>query len=387
MHPKNKQVANPIKEIVLSVSDWYHKSAHENEKWLWTPENKGVPPFPSSLLFNGMGRFPCPNILKFKRLCSIYRQARPVFYVKMGNYYKIRLINTSAYAAFNFSIEGHSLTVTEVDGVDVQNVTAEALEIAAGQRYSFLVHANPIHKSHSNPSRFLIRAKLKEEFLFTIPNLNGNKILEATFTEVTGVLEYNANQPDIQSSFEYYDYRANSSKLLNWANLNFLREVELQALDGKIAPNYFDKQLVLNISFINDKNGVRRGTFNGNPFHFADGPADEPLLSRMVHRNLSRSAENLVFTQFGDVIQVVVNNPMLGAHPIHLHGHHFWVMGQGEKGDGSFDLKSHKLENRGYRRDTILVKEGSWLVIRFKADNVGIWSLHVSKAEQVYVKE
>lgn len=374
VHPKNHITSkNQIPEIVLTVSDWYHKSAHENEKWLWTPETKGVPPFPSTLLFNGMGRFPCPKISDFRRFCSIKRQRRPVFHVEKEKYYKIRLINTSGYAAFNFTIEGHKLIIIEVDGVDIKNVTTEALEIGAGQRYTFLVYTN----MHYNESRSLIRANLKQEYLFTLPNLNVNKIPEASFTEVFAVLEYSTGKLLREKSFELFDYQAKSPKPLNWSSLEFLREGDLVALDGQIAPKYFDKQFVLNISFIFDKNEMRRGTFNKIPFNF--GPGDEPLLHRMAHQNIS-THESWVFTEFNDVVQVVINNPMLGAHPIHLHGHHFWVMGQGKTGDGSYDPKVHKLQNNGYRRDTILVKEASWLVIRFKADNVGIWSLHVRKA-------
>ena len=40
---------------------------------------------------------------------------------------------------FNFSIDSHSLTVIEADGVETQPVTADTIPIFAAQRYSFVV--------------------------------------------------------------------------------------------------------------------------------------------------------------------------------------------------------------------------------------------------------
>lgn len=41
-----------------------------------------------------------------------------------------------------FSIDGHSMTIIEVDGVNHQPLTVDSLQIFAAQRYSFVLHAN-----------------------------------------------------------------------------------------------------------------------------------------------------------------------------------------------------------------------------------------------------
>jgi hypothetical protein len=60
------------------------------------------------------------------------------------------------------------------------------------------------------------------------------------------------------------------------------------------------------------------------------------------------------------------------AHPIHIHGHKFWVLGSGE---GYFKDSPLNLIDPIYR-DTVDVPKNGWLVVRFKSDNPGVWLLH-----------
>jgi FtsP/CotA-like multicopper oxidase with cupredoxin domain len=62
------------------------------------------------------------------------------------------------------------------------------------------------------------------------------------------------------------------------------------------------------------------------------------------------------------VLEMVNRSPM--AHPMHLHGHHFQVVGVNGKA------------LQGAMRDTVLVPIGSAVTIAFDADNPGNWLLH-----------
>lgn len=62
------------------------------------------------------------------------------------------------------------------------------------------------------------------------------------------------------------------------------------------------------------------------------------------------------------VLQMVNRSPM--AHPMHLHGHHFQVVG----------LNGQPLH--GAMRDTVLVPARGTVVVAFDADNPGRWLLH-----------
>ena len=43
---------------------------------------------------------------------------------------------------FTFQIDGHTFTIIEVDGVNVQPLVVDQIQIFAGQRYSFVLNAN-----------------------------------------------------------------------------------------------------------------------------------------------------------------------------------------------------------------------------------------------------
>lgn len=61
-------------------------------------------------------------------------------------------------------------------------------------------------------------------------------------------------------------------------------------------------------------------------------------------------------------------------HPIHLHGHDFWVIGQAT---GQFDIDSSDLNLvNPPRRDVASLPANGYLAIAFKKDNPGSWLMH-----------
>ena len=62
--------------------------------------------------------------------------------VKPGATYRFHVVNIGAFAFFHLWIEGHNMTVIEVDGIDVEPYDTEAVDVAVGQRYSVLVTMN-----------------------------------------------------------------------------------------------------------------------------------------------------------------------------------------------------------------------------------------------------
>jgi FtsP/CotA-like multicopper oxidase with cupredoxin domain len=76
-------------------------------------------------------------------------------------------------------------------------------------------------------------------------------------------------------------------------------------------------------------------------------------------------------------IRLVVRNLIPLAHPMHLHGHNFWVVAEGS---GEWDGTVTRSWNP-QRRDVQIVERGlpdnpSYIVIEFFADNPGVWPLH-----------
>ncbi|PHH61097.1 hypothetical protein CDD82_2186 [Ophiocordyceps australis] len=83
----------------------------------------------------------------------------------------------------------------------------------------------------------------------------------------------------------------------------------------------------------------------------------------------------------GTVLDLVVNNLDDGTHPLHLHGHSFWVVrrfrGGPDDGWGSWQANAQHLEpDSRLVKDTVGVPPRGHVVLRVVADNVGVWMMH-----------
>jgi len=366
-------------EFTLMLSDWYHQTAHENEAWHLSPPSRGVPPYPNSGLINGMGRYPCEFARLMNRTCDMDQQFRPVIKLHRDKLYRIRLLNTAAVASFNFSVDYHTLRAIEVDGIDVaQPVSAHVVPIAAGQRYSFLFQCKD-NAEGKNESRYLIRANLRTESLMLIEGVNINKYPEALMSDMTAVIEcvdgghHHRGRNPVEMTREKFTCVDIVPPYGGSNDLEYIDEMKLVPLDGIPVPDYFDQEFMVNADFHEDHENIRRGSFNRTPFVL---PNDKPLLMQLLDGKSLPDNVMPLEINYGSVVQLVINNPFFGPHPFHLHGHHFWILGMGGWYDGSYDPTKHNLTIHGVKRDTVLVQEQSWAVIRFVADNPGVWMFH-----------
>lgn len=318
-------------DLTLVLSDWYHRPAKENEDWFLSPASKGVSPYPDSVLINGLGRYPCSYADLQNRTCSGLEQRRPLFNLQNNATYRIRIINAAALAFFNFSMDEHTLETIEADGIEVENpVPVHVVQIAPGQRYSFLVR--PPHDS-ADGTRYLIRSLAIKDFLI-VGEDNINKYPEALFLETTAVLQRVERDlrefPHlVEISTEPFSYEEDNpppiykpiegdSKNDSEVEIVFLNEMDLSPLKGP-APDFFDEELVVQANNFIDENNVVRPAFNNTAFVL---PQDKPYLFTMMDRNgdgrLPPEAIPLE-VKSGSVVQLVINNKF-GFHPFHLHG-------------------------------------------------------------------
>jgi hypothetical protein len=86
-------------------------------------------------------------------------------------------------------------------------------------------------------------------------------------------------------------------------------------------------------------------------------------------------------------VDLVVNNLDDGAHPFHLHGNDFYVLAshRSDHGWGSYSpyetsgsssIKPNLNLANPVRKDTVSVPRRGYVVLRFCADNPGIWMFH-----------
>lgn len=124
---------------------------------------------------------------------------------------------------------------------------------------------------------------------------------------------------------------------------------------------------------------------SGNTLFFLNGVSfrgdyNAPVLLLAKTGNLSYPYDpewNVYNFGTNSSIRLVVTNTSPLSHPIHLHGHIFWVLAQGT---GTWDGAVQNTVNPP-RRDVHLLPAGSatdpgYVVLEFNANNPGVWPFH-----------
>lgn len=80
--------------------------------------------------------------------------------------------------------------------------------------------------------------------------------------------------------------------------------------------------------------------------------------------------------KYGEIVEIILNNQHTNLHPWHLHGHNFQVLERTVPDTGSWPGYHSNYSNTPVIRDTIMLQPNAYTVIRFKADNPGVWLWH-----------
>lgn len=179
---------------ILFIGDHYHKEAAVlRESYLqsgsvWSPDISGVEPLPDNFLLNGQHTYDCSvnsTTWPASALDTCTGGAVSVVHVKPNaTTTRLRLINHSTFFSFWFSIDNHTLTTVEIDGVEVEPIPDQrGIYINIGQRYSVLVPSIPGGGSYT------MRATLPQTcFVPYCPYLSSG--LQSIGYEATGLLTY-----------------------------------------------------------------------------------------------------------------------------------------------------------------------------------------------------
>ncbi|KAL0937780.1 iron transport multicopper oxidase fet3 [Colletotrichum truncatum] len=322
-------------ELIITFSDWYHQSTRSLIKELINVENPtGAEPVPNSALMNDTQN------LQVK--------------VQPGKTYLIRMVNIGAFASQYIWFEGHEMRVVEVDGVWTEKAKAEMLYITPAQRYSVLLTTK---KDASQ--NFAIVGSMDEELFDVIPDgLNSN---------VTGWLVYDDKKPLPEptpvDSFDEFD------------------DFDLVPVDRKELYDKVDYSFSFTVKMDNLGDGANYAFFNDKTYVAPKVPS----LFTALTVGEKNAANPLVYgtntishvLKHNEVIEIVLNNEDDGKHPFHLHGHQFQVVHRSDEDAGAFSNDSSVgFPKYPMRRDTLVVEGNGNFVIRFKANNPGVWLFH-----------
>lgn len=121
---------------MLSLGDWDHASAFD----LWsTQARQGGPPTMHSGLINGTNTYNCTASSDTTCTGVLGKKYETVF--EAGKKYRIRLVNVATDGHFQFSIDGHNLTVIGTDLVPIVPYATDSVLVSIGQRVDVIVEA------------------------------------------------------------------------------------------------------------------------------------------------------------------------------------------------------------------------------------------------------
>ena len=140
--PNDPNLSLYEEELVVLLEDWYHSDYTTLETVFAQSEGAVVPIWQSGLI-NGRGQYKCTSAEASSATIKCASVDAAVLSFTAGKRYRLRIINASGFAAFNFTIAGHAMSVIESDGINLKpSALVTNLFINIAQRYSVVVTAD-----------------------------------------------------------------------------------------------------------------------------------------------------------------------------------------------------------------------------------------------------
>ncbi|EMD88541.1 hypothetical protein COCC4DRAFT_208631 [Bipolaris maydis ATCC 48331] len=324
------------KQIFLSMSDWFHRSMPELIDEYMSPDNTDA-------------RFDSPNAF-------LFNDSNKPFDLKLakGKKYLLRIVNTAAVACGQFHMDNYTLSVVEVDGVQVQPQETDRILICAGQSYGVVVKGQEDPKGASN-----WHASMDTDML---PGPAPPK----DDISVIGRIVYDVMQ----------EVEAIERELPNIARAEtrVLDDFHVKPLDGQKLLGPVNNRIDFTTNQTYFEGIGTRTPLNADPWV---APKVPTLYTALTTGSMDPATYgpgvNPWIIQSGEIVQIHMNNPHGRPHPMHLHGHVFQVVA---KGAGTWDGQEGGFPEVPSKRDGLVVPANGHAVIRFKADNPGVWFFH-----------
>ncbi|KAI3335779.1 putative extracellular dihydrogeodin oxidase/laccase [Ustulina deusta] len=315
----------------LMLSDWSHETA--DVEVLYAEANG--PPTLENGLINGT---------------NVYDDGGSRFETTWvsGTSYRLRLVNTAADTHFKFTIDNHTMQVIAMDFVPIVPYSTDVLAIAMGQRYDIIVTAN------ATTDNYWMRAIAQ-----TTCSENENA------DNIKGIIRYDGASTDDPTSTAW---EAADDDDCSDEDMSLL--VPYVAIDATDAPTGTEDDFA--VAIVTGGDSVLWEMGNSSMVSQWNYPS---LLQVSEGNDTWGDAQQAYIFPDADVwVYWVIQTSNGQPHPMHLHGHDFWILGQGT---GTFDGSTANLTlTNPPRRDVVQLPGQGYVVIAFKTDNPGIWLMH-----------
>ncbi|KAG7748309.1 hypothetical protein KL912_002214 [Ogataea haglerorum] len=326
-------------EVILTVSEWYHDLV-----------STMIPDFLS--VYNPTGAEPIPQNLLMNNTRNNTWKVEP------NKTYYVRLINIGGFVSQYLYMQDHTFTVVAVDGVYVEPNETNMIYITVAQRYDVLITTK-----NDTSENYAFMQMFDSTMLDVVPD---DLVLNATNYIV---YDDNADLPD--------QYIVDSID-------DFLDDFYLVPLVKEELYESYDYQITIDVIMNNLNNGINYAFFNNITYTAPKVPTLGSVMSageNATNAYVYGTNTNAFVLQKDEIVEIVLNNQDTGKHPFHLHGHVFQVIERGPEfpddapqaynESAPYTPPEHPME-----RDVLYVNPNSYFVIRFKANNPGVWYFH-----------
>jgi FtsP/CotA-like multicopper oxidase with cupredoxin domain len=229
------------------------------------------------------------------------------------------LVNAAVDTHFKFMIDNHTMSVIGADLVPIKPYDANVVSIGMGQRYDLIFTAN----QKDLADKFWMRA---------IPQSASFEFEDNCVDETRNLVPFNPKTVGANPSLTAdvpVTFGFNEENLFRWMLNSTTMVVEW----------------------------------------------DNPTLMQVMSGNKSFEKSNAVMElpTADEWVYVAISTTLAVPHPIHLHGHDFFVVAEGT-GAYTSDVALN-LDNPP-RRDTAVLPASGFMVMAFQADNPGAWLMH-----------
>ncbi|GLT63538.1 hypothetical protein SLA2020_360970 [Shorea laevis] len=381
-------------EVPIILGEWWNADvdAVENEMMMYG----GGPNASNAFTINGL-----PGPLYPCSLKDTFIQP-----VEHGKTYMLRIMNAALNNELFFAVANHSLTVVEVDAVYTKPLETTAIMIAPGQTTTVLITANQDPKSSG------MFAMATRPYLTTI--FPSDKSIAVGFLRYKGTRNRKMelptrletlqldNLPQLEDNDAAMEFSKNLKSLASpqypckvpkKIDKRIMTTISLNLQDcpaNKTCKGFNGGRFLAsmnNQSFVHPKMSILQSYYhNLTAGVFASNFPEQPPKSfnytgvdPLTEDMSTETATKLFTVPYGARIEIVLQdtnflNPE--NHPIHVHGHNFFIVGSGF---GNFDIARDPARYNLIdppERNTVAVPKGGWAAIRIKADNPGVWYIH-----------
>ncbi|XP_042006131.1 laccase-15-like [Salvia splendens] len=372
----------PDEEVPIIIGEWWKSDifAVLNEFLA----NGGGPNSSDAYMLNGQpgDLYPCSKKDTFKLT------------VEHGKRYLIRMVNAVMDNIMFFRIAGHNVTIVGSDGAYLKPFTSNYIAISPGQTIDFLFVAdqNPSHyymasRAYAVAGAFsntTTTARVEYAGNYTPPASPELPILP-NFTDTAASVNFTARF----RSLAYKNHPINVPLDVT-TNLLFTLSINTRNCPNSDCEGPNGNRLLASVNnitwqspgiailqaYYESVNGVYEDNFPSNP------PFPFNYTAAVVPQDLwePQNGTRVRMLDFNATVELVFQGTSTARspldHPMHLHGHSFYVVGWGygnfnsTRDPPNYNLIDPPLQN------TIAVPRAGWTAIRFVANNPGVWLMH-----------